>query len=216
MSLFRGCQNKESSEKLSISGLYFPHRLDPAATFFIDEIWPTWIACYWRGEPATLATFKSIGGSVESNIDRWTKQFITPPNAAKSNLAKQETQVINQITVHIISVRGTYINSRMSMMIDGPKIELKNYALLAAIADTQMGLGFFKVTAPEKTVEFWQKDFDTFINTFRLNWYAPLVNILDLRNAQKSTCTIKIRASQYPSNLFCCLCPLYHYIQWEP
>ena len=122
-----------------------------------------------KGGPATLATFKSIGGSVESNIDRWTKQFITPPNAAKSNLAKQETQVINQITVHIISVRGTCINSRMPMMIDGPKIELKNYALLAAIADTQMGLGFFKVTAPEKTVEFWQKDFDTFINTFRLN-----------------------------------------------
>ena len=57
----------------------------------------------------------------------------------------------------------------MPMMIDGPKIELKNYALLAAIEDIQMGLGFFKVTAPEKTVEFWQKDFDTFINTFRLN-----------------------------------------------
>ena len=55
------------------------------------------------------------------------------------------------------------------MMIDGPKIELKNYALLAAIADTHTGLWFFKVTGPEKTVEFWQKDFDTFINTFRLN-----------------------------------------------
>ena len=54
----------------------------------------------------------------------------------------------------------------MSMMIDGPKIELKNYALLAAIGDTQMGLWFFKVAAPEKTVEFWQKDFNTFINTF--------------------------------------------------
>ena len=96
-----------------------------------------------RGEPATLAIFKGIGGSVESNIDRWTKQFITPPNAGKSNLAKQETKVINQIPVHIISVRGTYIKSRMPMTIDSSKTELKNYALLAAIADTHTVLCFF-------------------------------------------------------------------------
>ena len=97
------------------------------------------------------------------------KQFIVPPNTAESNWAKQESKVINQIPVHIVSVQGTYLKSRMPMMMDGPKIELKDYALLAVIAETNTGLWFFKVTGPQKTVKFWEKDFDTFINTFRLN-----------------------------------------------
>ena len=118
---------------------------------------------------ATLAIFKGIGGSVDSNIDRWKKQFIVPPNTAESNWTKQESKVINQIPVHIVSVQGTYLKSRMPMMMDGPKIELKDYALLAVIAETNTGLWFFKVTGPQKTVKFWEKDFDTFINTFRLN-----------------------------------------------
>ena len=120
-------------------------------------------------DAATLAIFKGIGGSIDSNIDRWKKQFITPPNNPDSNLSKQETKVINQIPVHIVAVQGTYLKPRMPMMMNGPKIELKDYVLLAAIAETKAGLWFFKVTGPQKTVNFWEKDFDNFINTFRLD-----------------------------------------------
>ena len=120
-------------------------------------------------EAATLAIFKGIGGSISSNIDRWKKQFVVPPNGSDPDSVRKESKVINQIPVHIVAVQGTYLKPRMPMMMDGPKVELKNYALLAAIAETKDGLWFFKITGPEKTVMMWQNDFDNFIGTFRLN-----------------------------------------------
>ena len=120
-------------------------------------------------EAATLAIFKGIGGSISSNIDRWKKQFVLPPNGSDPDSVRKESKVINQIPVHIVAVQGTYLKPRMPMMMDGPKVELKNYALLAAIAETKDGLWFFKITGPEKTVMMWQNDFDNFIGTFRLN-----------------------------------------------
>ena len=120
-------------------------------------------------EAATLAIFKGIGGSISSNIDRWKKQFVVPPNGSDPDSVRKESKVINQIPVHIVAVQGTYLKPKMPMMMDGPKVELKNYALLAAIAETKDGLWFFKITGPEKTVMMWQNDFDNFIGTFRLN-----------------------------------------------
>lgn len=120
-------------------------------------------------EAATLAIFKGIGGSISSNIDRWKKQFVVPPNGSDPDSVRKESKVINQIPVHIVAVQGTYLKPKMPMMMDGPKVELKNYALLAAIAETKDGLWFFKITGPEKTVMMWQNDFDNFIGTFGLN-----------------------------------------------
>ena len=120
-------------------------------------------------EAATLAIFKGIGGSISSNIDRWKKQFVVPPNGSDPDSVRKESKVINQIPVHIVAVQGTYLKPQMPMMMDGPKVELKNYALLAATAETKDGLWFFKITGPEKTVMMWQNDFDNFIGTFRLN-----------------------------------------------
>ena len=120
-------------------------------------------------EAATLAIFKGIGGSISSNIDRWKKQFVVPPNGSDPDSVRKESKVINQIPVHIVAVQGTYLKPQMPMMMDGPKVALKNYALLAAIAETKDGLWFFKITGPEKTVMMWQNDFDNFIGTFRLN-----------------------------------------------
>ena len=120
-------------------------------------------------EAATLAIFKGIGGSISSNIDRWKKQFVVSPNGSDPDSVRKESKVINQIPVHIVAVQGTYLKPQMPMMMDGPKVELKNYALLAAIAETKDGLWFFKITGPEKTVMMWQNDFDNFIGTFRLN-----------------------------------------------
>ena len=188
ISVFISCQSKETSEALPNASIETSNKKKPSQSPGNTSLTYTPPTDWLQQEPsssmrhdqyelpgpkgsdlATLAIFKGIGGSVDSNIDRWKKQFIVPPNTAESNWAKQESKVINQIPVHIVSVQGTYLKSRMPMMMDGPKIELKDYALLAVIAETNTGLWFFKVTGPHKTVKFWEKDFDTFINTFRLN-----------------------------------------------
>ena len=44
-------------------------------------------------DAATLAIFKGIGGSIDSNIDRWKKQFITPPNNPDSNLNSKKPRL---------------------------------------------------------------------------------------------------------------------------
>ena len=188
ISVFSSCQSKETSEDLPNASIETSNAKNPSQPPGKTSLAYTPPAGWLQQEPsssmrhdqyelpgsegsdpATLAIFKGIGGSVNSNIDRWKKQFITPPSTAESNWAKQESKVINQIPVHIVSVQGTYLKSRMPMMMDGPKIELKDYALLAVIAETNTGLWFFKATGPQKTVKFWEKDFDAFINTFRLN-----------------------------------------------
>ena len=188
ISVFISCQSKETSESLPNASIETSNKNKPSQSPGNTSLTYTPPTDWLQQEPsssmrhdqyelpgpkgsdlATLAIFKGIGGSVDSNIDRWKKQFIVSPNTAESNWAKQESKVINQIPVHIVSVQGTYLKSRMPMMMDGPKIELKDYALLAVIAETNTGLWFFKVTGPQKTVKFWEKDFDTFINTFRLN-----------------------------------------------
>ena len=120
-------------------------------------------------QPAELAVFSGIGGSVEANLNRWYGQFKPPEGQEIQDLIKRKKVQITDLTVTVVSLTGTFMKSRAPMMMTGPVDELEGYALLAAIAETKQGLWFFKATGPEDTINRWQNSFDEFVQSFRLD-----------------------------------------------
>ena len=120
-------------------------------------------------QPAELAVFSGIGGSVEANLSRWYGQFKQPDGKETKDLIKQKKIQVTGLTVTVVFLTGTFMKSRAPMMMGGPVDELGGYALLAAIAETKQGLWFFKATGPEDTINRWQKSFDEFVQSFRVN-----------------------------------------------
>ena len=50
----------------------------------------------------------------------------------------------------------------------GPVDEMRDYALLAAVAETANGPWFFKATGPEKTLRRYRDEFEGFAKTFHI------------------------------------------------
>ncbi len=123
-----------------------------------------------KSEDAELAVylFPGMGGSIDANLQRWYKQFEQKDGKDSAELANKEHFNIGKIPLTKIYLTGTYLQSKAPMMMRGPKVKKKNYAMLAAIAETEEGPWFFKAIGPQKTIEQHRSDFDTFVNSFRL------------------------------------------------
>ena len=120
-------------------------------------------------QPAELAVFSGIGGSVEANLSRWYGQFKQPDGKETKDLIKQKKIQVTGLTVTVVFLTGTFMKSRSPMMVAGSVDEFGGYALLAAIAETEPGLCFFKATGPEDTINHWQKSFDEFVQSFHVD-----------------------------------------------
>jgi hypothetical protein len=98
------------------------------------------------GELAVFYFGPGMGGSVESNVDRWVKQFsgIKPEDVHR---ADREANGLKQHTVEIAS--GTF----SSGMPGGPTTPKADYGLLGAIVTAPAGAYFFKLTGPRATVK---------------------------------------------------------------
>ena len=111
--------------------------------------------------------FPGTGGSVQANIDRWMGQFIQPDGSDTKDKAEITKVKINNFSVTKMYVTGTHLKSKSPMMMSGPKEELSNYAMLAAIVETSKDPWFFKMVGPQKTIDHWRPEFDKFVQTFK-------------------------------------------------
>jgi len=84
------------------------------------------------------------GGSIESNLARWEKQFT---NLARPAARRERT--VKGMAVHVLEVEsGTFGNATMPGL---PSKAHEAWGLLAAIVETPGGPYFFKLTGPAKT-----------------------------------------------------------------
>jgi hypothetical protein len=108
-------------------------------------------------EPAELVVFvfANGAGSVESNIDRWEKQFIDADK--KTPKAKVEKKKGINVDVTRVEVSGRFV----APVTPGAaaKNDKANYRLLGAIVE---------LTGPEKTVADASKAFDSLIESMKL------------------------------------------------
>jgi hypothetical protein len=89
------------------------------------------------------------GGGTQANIDRWLMQF----RDAKNKNVNDKT--VGKRKVTYVSTEGTYSGG----MPGQPSAELKEHALLGAIAESPNGNVFIKMTGPVAAVKAAEGDF---------------------------------------------------------
>ncbi len=99
------------------------------------------------------------GGSVQDNIDRWIHQFENPSEPVRSE------KEVNGLKVSLVKVQGTYAGMTGPMMGGGEK--KPNFALLGAIVQAPLGMVFFKVTGPTKTMAGIEGAFNDMIGSLQ-------------------------------------------------
>jgi hypothetical protein len=107
------------------------------------------------GEVAVFFFGPGQGGTVDANVERWSKQFEGTPAAERS--AKR----VNGLAVSLVRLAGTYLApGGPAMQSQGKK---PDYRLLGAIVEAPEGLVFLKLTGPAATVAAAQADFDALV-----------------------------------------------------
>jgi hypothetical protein len=111
-----------------------------------------------------IFVFPGGGGSVQANINRWIGQFKQPDGS--DSMEKTDIKYIEShgLSVTLIYITGTHLKGTMG----GPKTELNNYAMVAAIVETSTDPWFFKTVGPETTINHWRPEFEKFVGTIKL------------------------------------------------
>ncbi|NUO54676.1 MAG: hypothetical protein HOV80_38035 [Polyangiaceae bacterium] len=103
-------------------------------------------------------TVTRVGGDVQSNIQRWSKQFEGSP------APKTSERTAGDMKVTIVELEGTFSGMAMpGQAAAGPK---PDYAMLAAIVEGTGDPHFFKLTGPKKTVDAARGGFDELVASF--------------------------------------------------
>lgn len=111
-------------------------------------------------------TIMGSGGTVEANIARWKGQFLATPDNDPEETAKVEKLEVNGLTIHIVDISGTYLDSMGGPV--GPKTEREGYRMLGAIIETEeSGLYFVKFYGPQKTVSENEEHFRKLIKSVK-------------------------------------------------
>ena len=113
-----------------------------------------------------LYYFGGSGGSVDANMQRWIGQIQQPDGKPSSAAAKKETRRVNNLALTLVDVSGTYVAEM------APGAAARNnkprFRLRAGVVETSNGPYFIKLTGPEKTVAKWERAFDQFVGSLRL------------------------------------------------
>jgi hypothetical protein len=96
-----------------------------------------------------------VGGSVDSNIERWIGQF----DAAGQKSAKKTTKKVKDWKVTFVEIEGAFSGG---MSGGGPQ---SGWALLGAIVETPGMPHFFKMTGPAKSVKAARAELEGMIDT---------------------------------------------------
>ena len=110
------------------------------------------------GEVAVFFFGPGQGGTVDANVERWSRQFEGTPPAERS--AKR----VNGLAVSLVRLAGTYLAPGGPMMQSQGK--KPDYRLLGAIVEAPEGLLFLKLTGPAATVAAALADFDALVASF--------------------------------------------------
>ena len=95
------------------------------------------------------------GGDTAANIDRWLKQFQTPPESKTEELEAGGQKVT------LVTATGTFLDGPMM----APKTPKADYTLLGAIVPGTEGSVFVKLTGPKDAVAKIAGDFKKLVTS---------------------------------------------------
>jgi hypothetical protein len=111
--------------------------------------------------------FGGSGGNVEANLQRWVGQIRQPDGKPSSEVAKKETRTVNELTVTLLDVSGTYVAETAPGSTE--RHNKPNFRLRAAVVETTNGPYFIKLTGPAKTVGKWDRAFEQFVSSLKFS-----------------------------------------------
>jgi hypothetical protein len=101
--------------------------------------------------------FGGGGGSVEANLQRWTSQFESTKEPART------TMTVNGLKLTSLDISGTYV---AEMRPGSSEHHNKpGYRMRATVVETPKGPYFIKLTGPAKTIESAGAAFDQFLHS---------------------------------------------------
>lgn len=109
------------------------------------------------GECAIFFFGGGDGGSVDANVERWSRQFEGSPKPERSEKKVRGTSLT------VVKIAGTYLAPGGPMMQSQGK--RPGYLLQGAIAQTPQGNLFFKLTGPATTVAQAQADWEALLSS---------------------------------------------------
>lgn len=107
------------------------------------------------GECAVFFFGTGEGGSIDANVERWSRQFEGSPKAERSEKA------VRGASLTLVKIAGTYLAPGGPMMQSQGK--RPGYVLRGAIAQTAQGNLFFKLTGPAATITAAQADWEALL-----------------------------------------------------
>jgi len=110
--------------------------------------------------------FGGQGGGVDANMQRWIGQMQQANGQPSSASARKESRKVNGLAVTLVDVSGTYV-AEMSPGAAN-RINKPHFRLRAGVVETPKGPYFIKLTGPEKTVTKWDRAFDQFVSSFKV------------------------------------------------
>jgi hypothetical protein len=111
------------------------------------------------GECAVFFFGTGQGGSIDANVERWSKQFEGTPAAQRT------TATVAGLKVTRAQLAGTYLAPGGPMMQSTGK--RPGTRLVGAIVEAPEGNVFFKLTGPAATVAAAQAEFDALVASLR-------------------------------------------------
>lgn len=117
-------------------------------------------------DSATILVFhfgQTSGGSIEANLERWITQWSLPDGRDPHTATLQHDFEVDGMTVHILTLMGTYSSGSMS----SAPVAKENYRLVAAIVEGPSGNVFFKLTGPDYTARIMIEAFMSMIRDIK-------------------------------------------------
>ena len=110
--------------------------------------------------------FGGQGGSIDANIQRWVGQMQQPDGKPSAAVARKQTRSLNGLTVALVDVDGTYVAETAPGA--AARHNKPHFRLRAGVVETPTGPYFIKLTGPEKTVTKWDKAYDQFVGSIKV------------------------------------------------
>jgi hypothetical protein len=115
----------------------------------------------------SVFVFPGTGGSVDANLQRWYGQFKQPDGSSSAEKAVIRKKTVDNLPVTVVYLTGTYLKSVSPRMMRGEIEEKTEFAMLAAIAETENDPWFFKAVGPQQTIDEHRARFDEFVQSFK-------------------------------------------------
>jgi gluconolactonase len=113
-------------------------------------------------------TIMRASGSNEANIARWQGQFKQEDGSTTASKTKTSKETIAEQTVHFVSITGTYLDSVGGPFSGTPKVERKDYRMMATIIETaDFGKVFVKLYGPKSMIDKNEKSFKALIKSMK-------------------------------------------------